>query len=216
MQKWQFDDVTMERFIMGMLEVNCYLLSTQDSAILIDPGFGEDELVERVDRLTNLKSRIVLLTHGHFDHAGYCPDLVKKGWRVGIHPEDKFLLNRVPPDLEGMGYRDDPFDPYMTFQDGWSYNIGSLSIDVVHTPGHSPGSVCFVDHQKRFAFTGDTLFADSIGRSDLAGGDEGLLMQSLERLKGLLEPETLVLSGHGGRAKFSKIIGINSFLKEID
>ena len=216
MQKWKFDDVILERYIVGMLEVNCYLLSTDDSAILIDPGFVEDELRDRVESINDLESKMVLLTHGHFDHTGFCPELQKKGWKVGIHPDDKFLLNRVPPDFDGLGYQDTPFEPYMTLREGVCFNVGSLAFEVVATPGHSPGSVCFIDLKKRLAFTGDTMFAESIGRSDLAGGDEQLLMRSLKKLKGLLEPETLVLSGHGGRAKFSTILGINPFLEEID
>jgi hydroxyacylglutathione hydrolase len=215
MQKQRFDDVTLERFVVGTLEVNCYLLSTDDAAILIDPGYEEDELRERVNSLEKMKTRHVLLTHGHFDHTGYCPVLIKKGWRIGIHPDDKFLLNRVPEDFEGLGYLDRPFEPYMILRDGVCFNIGSMTLQVVHTPGHSPGSICLIDLKKRIAFTGDTMFADSIGRSDLTSGDEQLLMRSLKKLKGLLEPETLVLSGHGRRAKFNTILGINPFLKEI-
>jgi hydroxyacylglutathione hydrolase len=213
LQKWQFDDVTLERFIVGALEVNCYLLSTDDAAILVDPGYEEDELRERVNSLERMKTRHVLLTHGHFDHTGYCPDLVKKGWRIGIHPDDKFLLNRVPEDFEGLGYRDRPFEPYMILHDGVCFNIGSMTFQAVHTPGHSPGSVCFIERKRRWAFTGDTMFADSIGRSDLASGDERLLMRSLKKLKELLEPDTLILSGHGGRAKFGTILRINPFLQ---
>ncbi|TKJ44283.1 MBL fold metallo-hydrolase [candidate division TA06 bacterium B3_TA06] len=214
MQKNQFDDVTLERFIVGTLEVNCYLLTTEDSAILIDPGFPEDELVERVESLNYLESRMILLTHGHFDHTTACPLLKKNGWKVALHPEDRFLLNRVSPDFAGLGYVDEPFEPSMSLWDGVCFNIGSITLEVVATPGHSPGSVCFIERKRRWAFTGDTLFADSIGRSDLPGGDEQTLMQSLEKLKGVLEPETLVLSGHGGRAKFSTILRINPFLQD--
>ncbi len=214
MQRSKIDDVILERFIVGSLEVNCYLLTTEDSAILIDPGFAADELRKRVESLNHLESRMILLTHGHFDHTGFCPELVKKGWKAGIHPDDKLLLNRVPHDFEGLGYRDEPFESYVTFKEGWSFNIGSISLNLIHTPGHSPGSVCFIERKRRWAFTGDTLFADSIGRSDLPGGDEQTLMQSLEKLKGVLEPETLVLSGHGGCALFNTILRINSFLQD--
>ncbi len=214
MQKWKFDDVTLQRFIVGSLEVNCYLLTTEDAAILIDPGFGEDELISCLELLKDMKSKQVFLTHGHFDHTGFCPELVKKGWKIGIHPDDKFLLNRVPPDFVELGYRDEVFEPYMTIREGVCYNIGGLTLQVVHTPGHSPGSICLIDLKKRLAFTGDTMFADSIGRFDLAGGDEQALMNSLGKLKNLLEPDTLVLSGHGGRAKFSTVLKINPFLAE--
>ncbi|MBN2378936.1 MBL fold metallo-hydrolase [candidate division WOR-3 bacterium] len=212
MQKIEIDDVTIERFMVGLLETNSYLLTSEDAAILIDPGFAEDELVDRVEAFKDLKTKTVLLTHGHFDHTGYCPRLQKAGWRVGIHTEDKFLLNRVPGDFDDLGYRDEPFEPYITLREGVCYNIGSLSLDVIHTPGHSPGSVCLLDLKKRIAFTGDTLFADSIGRSDLRGGDYDTLMESLKKLTSLLEPDTLILSGHGGRAQFKVVRRINRYL----
>jgi glyoxylase-like metal-dependent hydrolase (beta-lactamase superfamily II) len=214
MQKWKFDDVTLQRFIVGSLEVNCYLLTSKDAAILIDPGFAEDELISRLESLKDMKSRTVLLTHGHFDHTGFCPELTKMGWKIGIHPDDKFLLNRVPADFAELGYADEPFETYITMRDEVCYNIGGLTLQVVHTPGHSPGSICLMDLKKRLAFTGDTMFADSIGRFDLAGGDEQVLMNSLEKLKNLLEPDTLVLSGHGGKARFSTVLKINPFLTE--
>lgn len=215
MQKWRLDDVTIERFMVGFLETNSYLLTSEGAAILIDPGFAEDELVERVEGLKDVKSRQVLLTHGHFDHTGYCPQLQKIGWRIGIHPEDRFLLNRVPCDFKGLDYRDEPFEPYINLGEGVCFNIGSLSLKVVHTPGHSPGSACFVELKKRIAFTGDTMFADSIGRSDLAGGNYDTLMESLRKLTTLLEPETLILSGHGGRAQFKVVSRINRYLAEL-
>lgn len=212
MQTWEYDDVTLERFIVGTLEVNCYLLTSDEEAILVDPGFEEDKLRERVNCLARIKKRHVLLTHGHFDHTGYCPDLVKKGWKVGIHPEDKFLLNRVPPDFEELGYWDRPFEPYVILRDGVCFNIGSVTLQVIHTPGHSPGSISLIELKKRFAFTGDTMFADSIGRTDLAGGDGEALTASLKKLTSLLAPDTLILSGHGGRAKFSVVQKINRYL----
>jgi len=214
LQKNQFDDVTLERFIVGSLEVNCYLLTTEDSAILIDPGFAADELVERVESLNHLESRMILLTHGHFDHTTACPLLQKNGWKVALHPEDRFLLNRVSPDFAGLGYVDEPFEPSMSLGDGVCFNIGSITLEVVATPGHSPGSVCFIELKGRLAFTGDTLFAESIGRSDLPGGDEEALMNSVAKLKGLLNSETMVLSGHGGRALFNMILRINPFLQD--
>jgi len=208
------NDVTIERFIVGPLEVNCYLLTCEDAAILIDPGFHDEVLNKRIESLSQLESRLVLLTHGHFDHTSLCPALTAQGWKVGIHPDDAPLLNRVPPDFGHLGYPDEPFKPYMTFRQGWSYNIGSVSLEVLHTPGHSPGSVCFIDHRRRFALTGDTLFADSVGRFDLPGGDERRLADSLSNLKQSLEPQTLVLPGHGGRARFRTVLRINPFLRD--
>ncbi len=215
MQKNVIDDIVIKRFIVGPLEVNCYLLTSKDAAILIDPGFASDELKESVQSLSKLQSRLVLLTHGHFDHSGFCPALQKAGWKVGIHPDDRFLLNHVPEDFVSLGYEEELFEPYMSYKNGWSYNIGSISLEVLHSPGHSPGSVCFIDNRRRFAFTGDTLFADSIGRTDLPGGNYNTLMQSLKKLTLLLETDTLILPGHGGRAKFNVVKRINRYLDEI-
>jgi len=215
LQKFEITDVTVERFIAGAIEANSYLLTSDDEALLIDPGFGEDELINRVDELKDCKSKKVILTHGHFDHTGYCPELEKKGWRIGIHPDDKFLLNRVPADFAGLGYRDEPFEPYMILREGVCFNVGSLTLKLIHTPGHSPGSICLVDLKKRIAFTGDTMFADSIGRADLAGGDYDTLMESLKKLCSMLEPDTLICSGHGGRAKFEVVKRINRYINEL-
>jgi len=215
LQRFKLDDVTIERFIVGTIEANSYLLTSDDEALLIDPGFGEDALVKRVDELKDYKSKKVVLTHGHFDHTGYCPLLEKKGWKIGIHPEDKFLLNRVPADFADLGYSDEPFEPYMTLREGVCFNVGSLTLEVVHTPGHSPGSICLIDLKRRIAFTGDTMFADSIGRSDLAGGDYDTLKGSLTKLISMLEADTLILSGHGGRAKFGVVKRINRYLNEL-
>lgn len=213
MQKWEFDDVTLERFMVGMLEVNCYLLYSHNSVILIDPGFPEDKLLLRIRVLGDLDSKTVLLTHGHFDHTTACLLLQEKGWKVGVHPKDRFLLGRVSPEFACLGYPDSAFEPDLLLEDGMSFAVGQVEIEAVSTPGHSPGSMCFIERKKRWAFTGDTLFADSIGRSDLSGGDDQVLMDSICKLRELLRPDTLVLSGHGGRALFSTVVRINPFLQ---
>ncbi len=210
--KWKQDNVVIERFIVGSIETNTYLLTFEDSAILIDPGFPEDELRKRTELLSVLEKRTVLITHGHFDHTGFCPQLQGMGWEVGSHPRDGLLLNRVPGEFDGLGYQNASFKPQIKLAEGMTFDIGDLSLEVFYTPGHSPGSVCFIDRERKIAFTGDTLFVDSIGRTDLPGSKERLLMESLKKLKGLLKPGTLVLPGHGGRALFSNVLRINPYL----
>lgn len=208
------ENVTLERFIVGPLEVNSYLICSENSAILIDSGYPENELITRAASLNHLEGRIVLLTHGHFDHKGACPRLKKMGWRIGVHEHDKNLLTHPSTVFSFLGYPSSAVEPDILFKGGEVIAIGGVELIVQPTPGHSPGSVCYIEKNKRWAFTGDTLFADSIGRTDLAGGDTDLIMRSVEILKSLLLPETLVMSGHGGRALFSTILRINPFLKD--
>lgn len=207
-------DVSLERFIVGPLEVNSYLLLAENTAFLVDPGFPEDELIARAESLQHIENRIVLLTHGHFDHKSACSKLKKTGWKIAVHESDRELLTRPSSIFAFLGYPSSAVEPDILFKGGEVIEIGDVELIVQSTPGHTPGSVCYIEKNKRLAFTGDTLFADSIGRTDLAGGDTGLIMRSVEILKSLLLPETLVMSGHGGRALFSTILRINPFLRD--
>ncbi len=208
------ENTSLERFIVGPLEVNSYLLYSEDSAVIIDPGYPEDELIARAGSLHHIENRIVLLTHGHFDHKSACPKLKKTGWKIAVHESDKGLLTHPSSIFAFLGYPSSAVEPDILFKGGEVIAIGDVELIVQPTPGHSPGSVCYIEKNKRWAFTGDTLFADSIGRTDLSGGDTDLIMRSVEILKSLLLPETLVMSGHGGRALFSTILRINPFLKD--
>lgn len=208
----RIEDVSLERFIVGPLQVNSYLLLSKTSALLIDPGFPEDELIACAASLANLDERTALLTHGHFDHKGACPRLQEMGWKIAVHENDKTLLTRSSSVFTFLGYPSAALEPDIVFKGGEVIEIGGAEFIVQPTPGHSPGSVSCIEKNRRWAFTGDTLFADSIGRTDLAGGDTDLIMQSVEILKSLLLPETLVMPGHGGRALFGTIQRINPYL----
>jgi glyoxylase-like metal-dependent hydrolase (beta-lactamase superfamily II) len=208
----RIENLSLERFIVGPLEVNSYLLLSETSAFLIDPGFPEAELIARAESLAHLDERTALLTHGHFDHKGACPRLQKMGWKVAVHEHDKSLVSQSLSIFSFLGYPSSSIEPDILFKGGEVIEIGDARFIVQPTPGHSPGSVSYIEENKRWAFTGDTLFADSIGRTDLVSGDTELIMRSVEILKSLLLPETLVMSGHGGRALFGTILKINPYL----
>lgn len=173
--------------IVGSLFTNCYMAYAQDSdsCILIDPGYSPEELLEWVQTQRKTLAAI-LLTHGHFDHTGAVKELAQQtGCPVYLHEGDKDMSAR----LSGGG-------PYYThtYAEGDQLTLAGLQLQVLHTPGHTPGCVCIL--ADGVMFSGDTLFAGTCGRTDLPGGDFQQMRQSLARLA-KLEGDYQVLPGHG-------------------
>ena len=193
-----------DKFILGELQTNCYLLTSDHSAkaLVIDPAddgdFINDELLRR-----NLTLEAVLLTHGHFDH---CLGLLSlyTAWAMPIylHPADKFLLKKAPASAKHwLGIDADPV-PNSTHDLSDQQNLQLIDEDwqVIHTPGHTPGSVCFLQKNSKDLFSGDTIFAGgSVGRTDFAYSKPQDMRQSLEKLKQLRLDGVYseVFSGHG-------------------
>lgn len=180
---------------LGGLATNCYILPCGDGgAVVVDIGDGAAKLMEKLQEL-QLSVKAVLLTHGHYDHvagveeirlAYHCP--------VYIHEADERMLRSGDANLAWQ-LTDKPFTPVQSYEllrDGDSLTIGDLTFRVMHTPGHTPGGVCyFVDD---LMFSGDTLFAGSIGRIDL-GGNAQDMRESLDKL-GKLEGDYTIYPGH--------------------
>ncbi|MDI6731644.1 MAG: MBL fold metallo-hydrolase [Candidatus Margulisbacteria bacterium] len=163
----------------GELQTNCFIVideSTKD-AVVIDPG---DEAGKILAELKGLKVKKLIITHGHYDHVGAVKEL-KKRLRADVlmHPDDAWL-----------------FQPDVFVNDGDEINFGNLALKAIHTPGHTPGGICL--YLDGHLFSGDTLFAGTYGRTDLPGGSEGLMAQSLKKLA-KLPPSTKVYPGHGGQ-----------------
>jgi len=183
--------------IVGPLETNCYLFycsKTRECAV-IDPGAEAEKIFEAISSL-NLKPIIILNTHGHVDHTGANLDL-KERYQVpiAIHPGDLPLLEEYLQLEFGLmlGARPAPA-PDRLLADGEKIVIGETFLQVIHSPGHSPGSVCFyADH---LLFAGDTLFCGGVGRTDLPGGSWKDLAHSLKARVMTLPDETVVLPGH--------------------
>ncbi|MDD3554143.1 MAG: MBL fold metallo-hydrolase [Deltaproteobacteria bacterium] len=184
-------------YTVGQLSVRCYLvvcLKTRQ-AMLIDPAGSERLLVDDLKR-DGLRLVYILNTHGHPDHTSG-NDTIKKmtGAQVLMHEEDDRLFNT--PSIVGMfkawGFHATPaVDAHVLH--GETLQLGELSFQVIHTPGHTPGSVCLYGHG--VLFTGDTLFVGAVGRTDLPGGSMEVLNRSLKERLAVLPDETIVLPGH--------------------
>ncbi|MDR1979958.1 MAG: MBL fold metallo-hydrolase [Synergistaceae bacterium] len=193
-------DINYKRFPLGALWTNGYLFfDDEGSAFFVDPGGDVGEVLEYLER-QRLTLKAVLLTHGHLDHiAGiekFVP-LVKDD--IYIAPEDAPLLRHPPEEMRQILRMECPgVDVFKTVADGDVFAVGKIEIKVMATPGHTQGSVCYLISrgEKNILASGDTLFAQSVGRTDLPGGDFRMLMASLQKLAAL--PDDLpVLPGHG-------------------
>lgn len=191
------------------LMTNCYLLGDEESKLcaVVDPGGSTAKVMDMIDR-SGMTPTMILLTHGHYDHTGAVEDLLVK-WPalpVYIHTGDL-----CPAGETRERFRMTDKGPNQrTYNDGDALELGGISIQVLHTPGHSPGSVTLLAED--VMFSGDTLFAGSCGRWDLPGGDEEALQASLARL-GRLEGEYRVLPGHGSATLLSREREYNSFVR---
>ena len=171
----------------GSYQTNCYIVwgDEQDNCIVIDPGYQPEEILEQVGHCGK-SVEAILLTHGHFDHVGGVKHIAAQtGCRVYICKED-LALN--PMLTDGVIHYTD------TYGEGDLLQLAGLRFQVLHTPGHTPGSVCLKCGEALFC--GDTLFAGTCGRTDLPGGSMAVMRQSLGRLRDL-EGDLLVLPGHG-------------------
>ncbi len=197
---------------LGELMVNCYVVETAPGrCVIIDLGGNPDVLMRFLDA-HKLRLRKILLTHGHFDHIGGV-EAVRKltGAEVYIHEADAKMLSSAEYSLAaGMSFH--PFEAITDFTavtgDSW-INDGDLSFRVFHTPGHSEGSVCYICDD--VIFSGDTLFRDSIGRSDFPGSNSIDMNNSLHALN-LLQGDYKVLPGHGPSTALSRERRTNPFM----
>lgn len=194
-----------QTFPVGPLQTNCYLLCDGGECCLIDPG-ANAALLRQAAASSRCALRFILLTHGHFDHYTAVPELLASfpELPVYIHERDccdapaRFLLPRLPE--RNQRY----------YAEGDTLALGGVTLRVLETPGHSPGSV--VLQAGNVLFTGDTLFAGSCGRTDLEGGDGAALRASLRRLAAL-EGDYFVLPGHGPSSTLERERRSNFYLR---
>ncbi len=170
-----------EVFAVGALQVNCVVLGCPETrkAVVIDPG-ADLELIKTTLRKHDLTVELILNTHGHFDHIGANAGLKEStGAPLLIHKDDVKLLQmaKLQAETYGLPAEDSP-SPDTELQGGETLTFGEQTLEVLHTPGHSPGCVCF--YREGLLVSGDTLFAGSVGRTDLPGGDHQQLLASIQ------------------------------------
>lgn len=183
---------------LGPFATNCYIIACPSTraAAVVDPGQPDPWIRQVVDR-EQLRVEQVLLTHAHLDHIGGVAWV--RGWApvpVALHPDDVPMA--ADPAYNGSALFGAPVtvkNPERLLRDGDTVTLGTLALQVIHTPGHTPGGICL--YTPGHLIAGDTLFAGSIGRTDLPGGDHRALIRSIRTRLYLLRAETVVYPGHG-------------------
>ena len=188
------------KLTLGLYQTNTYILSNDTDALVIDPGYEADAIL---DALQGRTLKAIVLTHGHFDHVGAVKELVAEtGCDVYIHPAE----SAMPPMMTaGQLYYTHTYGEGDTISP-----VSGIELNVLHTPGHTPGSVCLL--WKDQMFSGDTLFEGSCGRVDLPGGDPRVMMESLRRLASL-QADYHVHPGHGGSTTLAAEKRYNPYLR---
>jgi hydroxyacylglutathione hydrolase len=211
-------DFIRETFPVGPLQCNCTILGdpATGDALVVDPGDDAEAIVARLEEL-KLKPVALIHTHAHFDHVGGARAVSEAtGAGVHLHEKDVWLYENL--DLQGrlFGFEFDPVLPLAGFlKDGDVVGRGKAQVEVLHTPGHTPGSVCFrCDLGGRpTVFAGDTLFKGSIGRTDLWGGDYPTIEKSIKARLYALPEDTVVITGHGPETTIGKERKTNAFVR---
>jgi len=207
-----------DRLILGAYQTNCYILRAGEAAkdcLIIDTGLEAGELVDFLE-VHKLNPVAVVLTHGHADHItglaavrGRFPNI-----KVYIHKLDAEMLTGVKDNLSAMAgvlFSCEPAD--FSLEEGNIIEQANIKLDVLHTPGHTPGGICLYSKNEGIVFVGDTLFADSVGRTDMPGGSTTQLIKSIKKKLCPLPDKTVVYPGHGPVTTIAQEKANNPFLQ---
>ncbi len=196
------------------MDVNSYVLAKDGKALIIDPGFNGEKILLHCQN-HQLMIEMIVLTHGHYDHIKDLAMLIDKRPRIFIHQDEKAFLYDPNLNLSSMFRENLVFDQNYELQlleDGETVNFASEKLKIVHLPGHTKGSIGIIYNQH--FFSGDTLFFDSIGRTDLPTGNHVKIFTSLNKIKKTFSMNTIVYPGHGKGGKLKEIMLINPYLNK--
>ena len=201
----------------GWLRCNCHVVgdSATREAIVVDPGDETERILEVLHR-HNLRVKSIVITHAHPDHVGGAAQLkAATGAPILMHADDLWLLENVPMQCAAFGFPAPPaVEMDAALRSGGELRWGrDLRAQVLHTPGHSPGSICLYLPERKIVFAGDTLFAGSIGRTDLWGGSSDALLRSIHTHLLGLDAATAVFPGHGPETTIGEERNRNPFLR---
>ena len=191
-------------YVVGQVQTNCYIVINEENkeCFIIDPGASAKQLAERI-RKDGFTPVAVLLTHGHFDHAGAAEELAKEfGVKVYAHEAEKDTLQNPQKNVSWMVGASESYHADVFLKDEEVITLAGFEIKVLHTPGHTEGGCCYYVASESVVFTGDTLFAQSVGRTDFPGGSMSQIVRSItEKLMtlnevGNLETDIMVYPGH--------------------
>ncbi|HOK79574.1 MAG TPA: MBL fold metallo-hydrolase [bacterium] len=206
-------EVKIEKFTVGQMATNCYIVHDDDkNALIIDPGANADLILTHIEK-RKLNVRYIINTHGHYDHIGanYIKNMLNSRPLLGIHLSDETFLKNPELNLSILSGNDFVADsPDFFLEENQLIKVTEkFLLSVIHTPGHTPGSVCL--KLGNCLFSGDLLFCGGVGRTDLPGGNEYLLFKSLHRIL-QLDRNMIVLPGHGPKTTIGTEIETNPFL----
>jgi hydroxyacylglutathione hydrolase len=205
-------------FTVGPVQENCYLFRREgsDRALIVDPGDEADRLLRAIDEL-GVQLDGILLTHTHFDHVGaVAPVAEATGAEVWVPEIEKPVLADIMSFVPWPGFGPyDSYDAEHTLSGGEKLELADFEIDVLFTPGHSPGHVTFSIPDEQVLFSGDVLFQGSVGRTDLPGGDWPTLLESIRSLVDNFPEDTTVHPGHMGLTTLGAERASNPFLAEL-
>lgn len=207
--------LAVERYELGPIATNCYVVRTSDEAseaVVIDPGGDAAELGRELERL-GVTCVGILITHGHWDHLGGVADLADaSGAPVYMAAEERIALERIndfaPAELPLR-----PYTPDVLLEGDETLDLAGISFQTLRVPGHSPAHLAY--YAEDCLFSGDVLFAGSVGRTDLPFGDWDTLVASIRLLADRFPPETVVYSGHGPETTLGDELARNPFLAEL-
>jgi glyoxylase-like metal-dependent hydrolase (beta-lactamase superfamily II) len=204
--------MNIQKIVVGQIDVNCYVVSddSKSEAMIIDPGDEFERIGDLIDSM-DLIPKYIVFTHAHYDHVCAVKELKDKyNALIVMHEDEQTVYHKTKHLCISWGYEPEDFPPPdLLVRENDTIQLGRIAFKVIHTPGHTPGSMCL--HCENILFTGDTLFQGSVGRTDLPGSNTKQLRSSLKKIASL-PLDTKVNCGHGKETTIGEEIKHNPFL----